>query len=670
MDWLLSDVQRKAVTTTEGPLLIFAGAGSGKTRVITYRIAYLILEKMIKPERILAVTFTNKSAKEMKERIGPIINNDKIAKKLTIATFHSLGLQILKKEYKLINYPANFVIYTPYEQTELLKRVMDEKGISRERFSARGLLAILSNLKNSPELFNNDQYFYNIRHSVARDVYPAYNNALRLAGAMDFDDLIVKVIDLFEKHDQVRKKYADIFRYIMVDEYQDTNNSQYRLIRFFSSVHGNLCVVGDDDQSIYSWRGAKVENILNFNKDFEGCKTVKLEQNYRSIDQVVNAASRLINFNETRAAKTVFTEKKAGSDDGIEVLKKLDEMEEAEYVALKALELAEHGKMYSDMAIIVRANHQTRAFEIAFSKHHIPFRIIGGKKFFENKEIKDLLAYLRIVVNKNDEISLRRIINFPTRGIGIATQEKLFDIAKNESVSVIDILAVLDSYEDFKPAQKKSLLGFYEIYKDLYSKMSELEPVEFSKYLIKKIGIEPEIVRNAENETVVKIKFENINEFTNSISYYSSERDFDAPLTFFADFINAISLIQSGEEESKGNAVNIITAHSAKGLEFDTVFLIGFYMGGFPNRRAMEEGNLQEERRLCYVAITRAKNKLFITIPSMVRNFGKSEPTTPSIFLNEAGLSSLEYNEKPRFKSTEELLGPLMEKLNRLKNSG
>lgn len=426
MKLLLSDVQKKAVLTTEGPVLVFAGAGSGKTRVITYRIAYLIKEKDVSPENILAVTFTNKAAKEMKGRIASLLDDDTIVKNITVSTFHSLGLRILKAEHKKIGYPSNFVIYTPYEQVELLKKIMDERGVSRERFSPSSTLAILSSYKNDPSLRDDKTLNTNPKYRVAKELYPFFNDALKAAGAMDFDDLIIKVNELFDNNPDVRKKYASKFRYIMVDEYQDTNTSQYRIIKHLASVHGNVCVVGDDDQSIYSWRGAKVENILNFERDFEGCTVIKLEENYRSIDTIVEAASSLIQKNRVRANKKVFTSNNASEGEGIEIIDCDDEKDEAERIAQIVDDYITEGLEYKHMAVLIRANHQSAAFEFAFRKDRIPYKIIGGQKFFENKEIKDLVAYLRILVHPRDEISFRRIINYPTRGIGTTCQEILF----------------------------------------------------------------------------------------------------------------------------------------------------------------------------------------------------------------------------------------------------
>ncbi len=597
----LSKVQHQAVTTTEGSLLVFAGAGSGKTRVITYRIAYLLKKLNVLPEHILAVTFTNKAAKEMKERIKSLVNNEESAKKLTIATFHSLGLQILKKEHKAIDYPSNFVIYSPYEVTELLKKVMAEKNISTERFSPRSMASIISDMKNNPDKYQSAAIMIDPKKGVARKLYDDYAKALKLQGAMDFDDLILKCNELFGKNDEIRKKYASQYKYIMVDEYQDTNSTQYQMIRYLTSVHNNLCVVGDDDQSIYSWRGAKVENILNFQRDYPGCTVVKLEENYRSIEPIVNAAGRLISFNRTRAEKKVFTTNEASPEDGIFVSSHIDEDVEAEFVASKILELKVLGASFGSSAILVRANAQTRPFEIAFNKAKVPYKIIGGQKFFENKEIKDITAYLRILVNSHDEISLRRIINYPSRGIGDTTLQKLFETSAEKKISSLNMLKNIGDIDGLKTAQRESLYKFKLIYDDL---------------------------------------IENLKEFVNSVAYHLEGKKITSGRDFYSDFINSITLISTGEEELNNQTVSIITVHSSKGLEFETVFLVGFYNGGFPNKMAIEEGNIEEERRLAYVAITRAKTKLYITIPETVKKMGKTEVTVKSMFLDETGLSS------------------------------
>ncbi|HSA32099.1 MAG TPA: UvrD-helicase domain-containing protein [bacterium] len=643
----LSDTQREAVTATDGPLLVFAGAGSGKTRVITCRIAYLLGEKRIAPEEILAVTFTNKAAREMKERVASIVNDPSVTRRLTVCTFHSLGLQILKREHTVIGYPAHFVVFSPYEQVELMKKVMEEERISREQYSPYSVMAVVSRLKNDPDLFN-DQRFYlgNIRHGVARRLCEPYQRALKAAAAMDFDDLIMKPLELFEQNEEIRKRYAAKWRYLMVDEYQDTNRAQYRLIRELSSVHGNVCVVGDDDQSIYSWRGARVENILEFEQDFPGTRVVKLEENYRSVAEIVETAGRLIGFNRTRAEKKVFARRRAEEEKPITIHTVMDEAEEADRVAREIVSLSAGGLRYTDLAVMVRTNAQTLPFEKAFARQRIPYRVIGGQKFFENKEIKDLVAYLRILVRPDDEISLRRIINYPTRGIGTVAVEKLFEIAAVERSPALSVAERIGEYALLSPAQRDAIAKFSTLYRGLVDEMACREPVPFAEHLIRTIGIEEAIHRSGESDESVAIRLENIREFVSAVSYHHAERPAEVPREFWLDLINAVALIQSGDENDKKKGVNIITAHSAKGLEFEVVFVPGFYQGGMPNRLALEEGNIEEERRLCYVAFTRARRRLFITIPRMIKVRGRTMPTTVSVFLSEAGLSTMSAAER------------------------
>lgn len=646
---LLNKIQLKAATITEGPVLVFAGAGSGKTRVITHRIAYLINEKGIQPSNILAVTFTNKAAKEMKERVASILNSEEKTTGLTICTFHSLGLKILKAEHKLIGYPPDFTIYSPYEQNELMKRVMIEESISSERFSSRALISAVSRMKNNPELRDDTSFLISsINNSTAKRLLEPYDRALKASGAMDFDDLILLASRLLKKDKDILEKYSKKFRYIMVDEYQDTNHTQFELIKLLSSHYGNVFVVGDDDQSIYSWRGAEVENILNFDHDFKNSIIIKLEENYRSVDEIVKASSRLILNNSTRAEKTCFTSIYAKEGEGIKVVEKLDETLEAEFVANEIKTFGAFKEKFNDIAVIIRANHQTKFFELAFARHGIPFAIIGGQKFFENKEIKDILAYIRIVLNPFDEISLRRIINYPARGIGAATLEKLFEITDSLNMKPGIFLKDLNHYEAlFKKETVTSLNKFASIYKLLNEKISEIDPVGFAKILISVSGIEDEIKKTSESEIVAKIKLENVRAFIDAVATDPGVRDHKTAKSFFSGFINSITLLQSGDEEKKKNSVTIITAHSAKGLEFEKVFLTGFYQGGFPNHIAIEENNIEEERRLCYVAMTRAKKLLVITVPKAISFRGNIKNTVHSIFLKEAGLDEEKYTGRP-----------------------
>jgi len=645
----LNSIQRKAVTTIDGAVIVFAGAGSGKTRVITHRIAYLINEIKVSPGSVLAVTFTNKAAREMKERVSKMIGNDEKTDGLTVCTFHSLCLRILKSEHKLIDYPPGFTIYSPYEQNELMKKVMAEQKISPERFSSRALLTLISKIKNDTSLRNNPSFLISsLINSTAAKLFEHYQAAMKASGAMDFDDLLLLTVTLFKDHTETAEKYSKRFKYIMVDEYQDTNNIQFKLIKFLSSYHGNIFVVGDDDQSIYSWRGAEVENILNFSNDFKDATVIKLEENYRSVDEIVEAAGRLIVHNGSRAEKKCFTSIRAESGEGIKVVEKIDETTEAEYIAQEIKKNSGLGVKLSDIAVIIRANHQSKFFELAFNRHAIPFTIIGGQKFFENKEIKDILAYLRILINERDEISLRRIINYPARGIGAVTCEKFFEIAKDRKFNPGELLNKFNFFEPlFKTEQIKALKNFSAIYQTLARDIHSLDPVAFSKRLISLIKIEDEIKRSAENETVARIRLENIRAFIDAVATDPDLKSHRSAHGFFTNFINAVTLLQSGEEEKKKNSVTVITAHSAKGLEFKKVFLTGFYQGGMPNHISIEENNIDEERRLCYVAMTRAKRELIITIPRSISFRGTTKNTTPSTFLSEAGLDTEKYTGKP-----------------------
>ncbi|MCK5808443.1 UvrD-helicase domain-containing protein [bacterium] len=636
----LSQVQQKAVETIEGALLIFAGAGSGKTRVITQKIHYLLSTKRVSPENILAVTFTNKAAREMRERVASLIANEEIVRELTISTFHSLGLRIIKRNHAVIGYPSNFIIYSSYEQVELMKQVMSERGYSKEQFSPKMLVHAISSIKNNPDLLHLSSFLLRSPiNVVAKKLYPFYVETMKTAGGVDFDDLLMLPLTIFNKRPDIKDKYAKQFQYIMVDEYQDTNPTQYRLIKELSSHHQNICVVGDDDQSIYSWRGAVVENILNFHKDFDNCTVIKLEQNYRSVSTIVEAAAKLIEQNGTRAEKKTFSSQIADVGEGISLRSFPDEQAEADFVSTTIFNSLQNYNSLGNIAVLVRANAQTRPFEMAFARRSIPYTVIGGQKFFENKESKDLLAYLQLLVNPSSEVSLRRIINYPTRGIGTTTQQKIYAEAAKRSVSVITLLAQ-NSLDAFSPKQQESLRAFSQLYQKVQKMVqNNTPPVQLISYLVDRINIRQEVAKSSENETVGAIRIDNIDSFISALSQHADENRGMQTSGIIIDFINSVALIQSGEEEKKFNGVSIITAHSSKGLEFDTVFLIGMYDGGLPNSRALKEGGVEEERRLCYVAMTRAKKRLFISYPHTVRVKGRIETTHPSRFLKEAEIS-------------------------------
>lgn len=636
----LSKVQQQAVETTEGALLIFAGAGSGKTRVITQKIHYLLTQKRVNPENILAVTFTNKAAREMKERVASLVKNPEVAQRITVSTFHSLGLRILKQNHAVVGYPSNFVIYSAYEQVELMKQVMSEQGYSKEQFSPKMLTHAISSIKSDPDVQYSSSFLLSSPiNVVAKKLFPFYTESMKTAGGVDFDDLLMLPLVIFKKRPDIGKRYAQQFRYIMVDEYQDTNPTQYRLIKELSSHHKNICVVGDDDQSIYSWRGAVVENILNFHKDFDSCIVIKLEENYRSVKIIVDAASKLIENNGKRAEKKTFSAKVAEVGEGISYHALPNEQDEAKFVSTKIANALQNHQSLGSVAVLVRANAQTRPFEMAFARLSIPYTVIGGQKFFENKESKDLLAYLQLLVNPNSEISLRRVINYPARGIGTTTQQKLYAEAEKRKVGVITLLAQ-DALHSFAPKQQEALRAFSHIYQDLKKMLQQNTPaMKLISHLVDRIMIRQEVARSAENETVGAIKIDNIDSFISALAQHADENRRMKTSEIIIDFINSVALIQSGEEEEKHQGVSIITAHSSKGLEFDAVFLIGMYDGGMPNHRALKEGGVEEERRLCYVAMTRAKKRLFISLPNTVRIKGRIESTRPSRFLKEADIS-------------------------------
>ena len=649
MDKNLSAPQEKAVKTTEGAVLVFAGAGSGKTRVITRRIAWLVGEKKVSPDNILAVTFTNKAAKEMRERLYALLDSEEKASRLTICTFHALGLGILRAEHEKIGYPADFTIYSPYEQAELMKRVMSDARVSTDRFSAQAVVSAVSKMKNDPSLRENTPFLVsNLTNAVANRLFEPYCEAMKVRAALDFDDLIGKTVALLKNDSAVMEKYASKYKYIMVDEYQDTNPAQFEFVKLLSSIHKNICVVGDDDQSIYSWRGANVENILNFERDFDNVTVVKLEENYRSIREIVDAAGKLISNNRTRSEKKCFASMDGGPGDGIRVVSRQNEKEEAEFVAGEIAGWRSSGEKLGNIAVIVRANFQTRFFEVAFSRYGIPFVVVGGSKFFENKEIKDILAYIRILLNPNDEINLRRIINYPARGIGNAAAEKLFDTAKSLKMPPLALLRDFNIYKSlFSGSQIAALSAFSDLLEMFDREFRVSGAMEFTAFLIKNTGIESEIKKTAESEEAAKVKLDNISAFFDAVATDPTLPEHKSAKSFFAGFVNNVALIGSGEEESRDGKVTIITAHSAKGLEFDKVFIPGFYQGGFPNHLAIEEYNIDEERRLAYVAFTRAKRLLTITVPETVTFRGSTRKTEKSAFIREAGLDGEKYGGMP-----------------------
>ncbi|MEO0143569.1 MAG: UvrD-helicase domain-containing protein [candidate division WOR-3 bacterium] len=599
----LNDKQREAVLTTEGPVLVLAGAGSGKTKVLTYRVAYILARNLADSENILALTFTNKAAGEMKERIRKILGN--LSKDIWIHTFHAMCLRILKQHSELIGYPKNFVVYDRDDQFRIIRSLIKDKDLK-----AGEVLDKLMDYK--AKLIEN-------LDSGLKEIYEQYNEKLRLQKAMDFEDLMLNTLKLFNEHPEIRDFYAKKFKYIHVDEYQDTNHIQYQLLRNLLLYHNNIFAVGDEDQSIYSFRGADFRIILNFEKDFPNAKIIFLEQNYRSTKKILLLANRVIKHNVERRDKVLWTNNPDGKDP--EVLINEDEIEEAEKIA----KIITHSKRaYSDFAILFRINAISKSIEEVFNKYKIPYNVIGGEKFYERREIKDLISYLRLIHNPADNVSLERAINTPPRGIGETTMEIIKKIASENNVSYFEALR-----PSLKFINRKSAIEGIIEFLNLFEKLREYAKHLSVKELAKKIIIETkyiEYIQKNESTKTATERIENIEEFINSLDIYES----------LEEFIEDISVRIENEADIKNNSVSIMTIHAAKGLEFPVVFVIGLEEDILPHKLSIEEGNLEEERRLFYVSITRAKEELYLSY-SKVRFLKGRQELEISRFLKEAG---------------------------------
>lgn len=633
----LNSEQKKAVLATEGPVLILAGAGSGKTRVITHRICYLIDYKTIQPESICAVTFTNKAAEEMKERIEKMLSPT-IANRVMIRTFHSLCLFILRKESMYANLRDDFTVYDTELQDSLVKECMKELGYDIKQLKPSTVSSFISQAKdnlvypdNYCDYFGRDQFTIKIEN-----IYSLYEKKKKSRNALDFGDLIFLTAILFKSNPKVLKKYANKWKYLMVDEYQDTNRAQYELVRILGSQHNNLCVVGDDDQSIYSWRGADINNILSFHKDFSNTLIIKLEENYRSTPEILKAASSIISNNIKRTNKTIYTNNPSGEKISFNSFD--NEWEEAESVVQNILNYKEKYKnQFIDFAIFYRTNAQSRYFEEALRKNKIPYKIFGGFRFFDRKEIKDIIAYLNVIANPLDSTSLLRIINTPSRGIGDATIEKI------QNYSIEHGLSLLESLDKEIHGIKKATISKLKELKNLilhYHYLAEKKhsPSEICKNVIEESGLRRELESESSEESTSRL--ENLNEFLNSIEDY--ERSTKDPS--LSEFLNNISLVTSEQENPElKDYVVLMTVHNSKGLEFNYVFITGLEEGTFPHALSMdEEESLEEERRLMYVAITRARKKCFLSYCRYTRKFGTVEVRIPSRFLNEIPKECLE----------------------------
>lgn len=621
----LNDYQKEAVLHKEGPLLILAGAGSGKTRVLTTKIAYLIKEYDVDARNILAITFTNKAAKEMKTRIEELIGKTSIQ----ASTFHSFGVKILKENCEKLGYKSNFIILDSDDSLTLVKKILKDFNLDPKRFSPYMIRNKISSNKN--ELIMPDDYkkfVYNEEDDVVYKVYKKYQEILKQNNSLDFDDLLILPIALFKKNPDVLAYYQDRYRYIFIDEYQDTNYAQYLLTKMISAKYHNICVVGDNDQSIYAFRGANYKNILNFEKDYPDCKVVMLEQNYRSTKTILNAANSVIKNNKERKDKNLWSLKE--SNEKITYYKAADETDEVHYILKKVKELVASGVSYQDMAILYRTNAQSRVFEQELLKQNIPYRIIGSFYFYSRKEIKDLLAYMRLVYNPDDDLSLLRVINTPKRGIGNKTLRSLEEEASLYHTSL------------FQAINSGKELAFKELILTLQKDLEKMSLTEFVDNILEKTGMRRALKEEKTLEADIRLEY--LEEFKSVTKMFESR----VGEVSLADFLLEISLVADSEEyKDDPNRLTLMTVHAVKGLEFSYVFLAGLEEGIFPHRNSMDTlAELEEERRLMYVAITRAKDKLFITSAKKRMLFGQENIAIPSRFIKEIDPSLIELEEK------------------------
>lgn len=617
----LNKQQQLAVDAVDGPILVIAGAGSGKTRVLTARICHLI-EIGVNPYNILAITFTNKAANEMKERIERQLGYSDV----WTSTFHSMCARILRMDCERIGYSKDFTIYTDLESERVVKRILQDYPQADPKNKSDYLWHIsrAKTLALSPDDYydaikDSDSDAYNVA-----EVYRRYETELKKCNCLDFDDLLLKTVLLFSTCPDVLEKYQNRFHYINVDEFQDTNKLQYDIVKMLSKKHRNLFVVGDEDQSIYSWRGAEIRNILDFPKDFKGAKVFKLEQNYRSTTSILKAANNVIKNNSNRNEKTLWSE--INQDDSIEYYEAYNDRDEATRVARAIDTLHRKGAPYSEMAILVRANSVTRGFEEEFNLHGIPYKVFGGFRFYERKEIKDALAYVRIAINPSDNDSILRVVNYPKRGIGNTAVAELQNVAKDTNSTLFQVLinpGLLSS------ATAKKLAPFTEIATELVKMQKQMSAVEFVQFAIRRSGLESSLAQSGDPEDSNRL--ENIEELVGAVQQFSQD-NLNATIS---DFMQSVALVSDTDSMNSDDYVTIATVHAVKGLEFDNVFIVALEEGIFPTQRAIYSGDIEEERRLMYVAITRARKRLFVLNARQRYRFGKSEPMTQSRFVSE-----------------------------------
>jgi len=643
----LNQQQRIAVESTDGPLLVFAGAGSGKTRVITNRIAYLITQKGVTPENILAVTFTKKAAGEMQERVTSLLKELKVGNKSTplIGTFHSIGAFFLRQNAKYVGLSPNFSIFDSNDSENLIKDILIEQNIDIKQIKPKAISYFISAAKNemvSPDTFRH--HYGGFLEDITSEIYPLYQKQLLSQNALDFGDLIYLTVRLLSENEKVLEKYQEMYKYMMIDEYQDTNAAQYMFAKLLSQRYQNICVVGDDDQGIYGWRGADIKNIQNFEKDFENVKVVKLEQNYRSTANVISAATAVIQQNSLRVEKALWTEK--GSGNSISVYQANDQEDEALYVVDEINRLRRSGVSLVDIAVLYRTNYQSRAIEEAFLKGALPYKLVGGFRFYDRKEIKDILSYMRFIYNLKDDLSISRILNVPVRKMGPKSVGKIHELSRECKCNVGEL--IVGTYEISNSLEESLSISYTEIEKriedmrqfsnlvelfgSLYTQVKGLDVLSTIDLILRKSKYVDWIDDGSEE---AEYKKENIEELKSVASTYAV-RYKEKSLDMFLQEINLIEQEQSKNQDGTGNYVNLMTLHSSKGLEFDYVFIVGMEEGILPHSRSFtDEDGLEEERRLCYVGITRAKEKLYLTFAERRLTREGYSTQIPSRFLGE-----------------------------------
>ena len=623
----LNNSQTEAVKNTEGPLLVLAGAGTGKTKVLISRIIYILSNYLAQPQEILAVTFTNKAAQEMKNRIGEIIGDQ--VNNLWVGTFHAIAIKILRRHSEIVGLRSDFTIIDEDDQNRLIKQILNDFNIDTKQFSSK---AYLSKISISKDILKNIDHL-NSNLPKLKEVYDTYQFRLKSMNFVDFGDIINYNLEIFRQSPETLDYYQNKFRYILVDEYQDTNNCQYQWLLLLSSKFCNICCVGDDDQSIYSWRGANINNILRFENDFVDAKIIRLEQNYRSTSNILKIADSVISNNKQRHGKKLWTEYSKGNK--VKVLSFYDGRLESQTIANKIKNFTQNnGINFSQIAILVRAGYQTRSFEESFIQNTIPYKIIGGMKFYERLEIKDAIAYLRVCVNFDDDLALLRIINTPKRGVGDAVIATLYQKSQQEKQSFFKVIKNSFEENSLKGKSKETLKNLIEIFEKFNQKIDQITLPELAKSILSEAGY-LQMWKN-ENTLEANSRLDNIDEFVKSLGEFSS----------IAEFLEYISLIEVRDDSSTLNSVKLMTIHSAKGLEFDIVFLPGLEEGTFPSSKSLEDASsIEEERRLMYVAITRAKKELIISFAKNRYIFGEFQSLNPSRFINEIPNNEIDFEE-------------------------